>query len=228
MKSQISSKFSQHPLYFGPDPKTDGYRFKDQDGQKCLLIGSAFELVPHVDSDGKHRFKRKLIGKTPGWIADPRSDVSIRARCLKSSQLVRLVGTVKRLQTASAAGAIANSQAVPSEAPEKVETPPAFSQPAATAIETVTQPDTRELRKLARFKRELEIINAQRDIGLDPLVSFATALKLWNRSAASIFRDIKNQAKPAPIKVGNRNFYLFSVVQKSADGLCVEGATLTD
>ena len=85
-------------LYLGPDLNKKRHRIKNENGQKMLLAGAAYELVSRVDDNGKRVNKRILIAVTPGWVASPDTDVSFLARVPKSAMLVRLIGTVEVLQ----------------------------------------------------------------------------------------------------------------------------------
>lgn len=73
-------------------------------------------------------------------------------------------------------------------------------------------------RKLAAFTRELVSIKAQCDIGIEPVISIASACFLSKRSHASIYRDIKKRILPSPVKIGRNSALPFSVVKAYAAG----------
>lgn len=236
-------------LYLGPDLNKKRHRIKNENGQKMLLAGAAYELVPRVDDNGKRVNKRILIAVTPGWVASPDTDVSFLARVPKSAMLVRLIGTVEVLQeedsavlhnkntatpttvagkaTDADADAAAEHPAVPS-ATSKVIGSTSAELANKTLDVSVGKPASQPLAltdaELAVFKRELEVINAQRAAGFDPNVSVATAGIMSNRSHATIYRDIKKAALPKPTKIGSRSFFPLSVVLAYVAGQVCGGA----
>lgn len=232
-------------LYLGPDLNKKRHRIKNKNGQKMLLAGAAYELVSRVDDNGKRVNKRILIAVTPGWVASPDTDVSFLARVPKSAMLVRLIGTVEVLQEEDSAVLHNKNNATQTTvtgkatdaAAEHLAVPPATSKViGSTSAElanktldvSVGKPASQPLAltdaELAVFKRELEVINAQRAAGFDPNVRVATAGIMSNRSHASMYRDIKKAALPKPTKIGSRSFFPLSVVLAYVAGQLVGGA----
>lgn len=82
----------------------------------------------------------------------------------------------------------------------------------------------REERKLAVFIRELAIVKAQCDAGMDPAVSIAATCFISKRSHATVYRDIKKGFLPSPMKIGRRSVLSFSVVKAYAAGKLIGGA----
>jgi len=78
-----------------------------------------------------------------------------------------------------------------------------------------------EQRKLAAFTRELIIIKAQCDAGLEPAISIAGTCYLSKRSHATVYRDIQKRILPAPIKIGRNSALPFAVVKAYAAGQLV-------
>jgi predicted DNA-binding transcriptional regulator AlpA len=78
-----------------------------------------------------------------------------------------------------------------------------------------------EQRKLAAFTRELVIIKAQCDAGLEPAISIAGTCFLSKRSHATVYRDIQKRILPAPIKIGRNSALPFAVVKAYAAGQLV-------
>jgi hypothetical protein len=78
-----------------------------------------------------------------------------------------------------------------------------------------------EQRKLAAFTRELIIIKAQCDAGLEPAISIAGTCFLSKRSHATVYRDIQKRILPAPIKIGRNSALPFAVVKAYAAGQLV-------
>lgn len=78
-----------------------------------------------------------------------------------------------------------------------------------------------EQRKLAAFTRELVIIKAQCDAGLEPAISIAGTCYLSKRSHATVYRDIQKRILPAPIKIGRNSALPFAVVKAYAAGQLV-------
>lgn len=227
--SQQFKSSKQKAIYYGRDLQTGGFRFKDSDGQKCIVIGAAYEIVTSTDVTGKSKKKRELIAKTPGWEATPETDVSFIAIELKTRNRIRLIGTVQVLPVT----------AIPTVSPLQLKAPPNIEVVAATepmpkaeqqmsdmsqkcalppttvdsdCDKQVSQTLALAEEKLAAFKSELEVINAQRASGLDPIVSIPTMEIMSKRSHASIYRDVKKNVLPKPTKVGSRSFFPLSVV----------------
>jgi len=239
--SQQFKSSKQKAIYYGRDSQTGGFRFKDSDGQKCLVIGAAYEIVTTEDKNGKPKKKRELISKTPGWQATPDTDVSFIAIGSKSGKRVRLVGTVQLLTGTT-------SSIVPSSAVEVVDTQEVaaetamLSRPASQATDSaqtsqsplpeidagrdkpICKPLALTDTELSAFKSELEIINMQRASGLNPNVSIPTMEIMCQRSHASIYRDVKKSLLPKPTKVGSRSFFPLSVVLAYAAGQVCGGA----
>jgi len=82
----------------------------------------------------------------------------------------------------------------------------------------------REDRKLAVFIRELAIVKAQCDAGMDPAVSIAATCFISKRSHATVYRDIQKGFLPPPMKIGRRSVLSFSVVKAYAAGKLIGGA----
>ena len=78
-----------------------------------------------------------------------------------------------------------------------------------------------EQRKLAAFTRELIIIKAQCDSGLEPAISIAGTCFLSKRSHATVYRDIQKRILPSPIKIGRNSALPFAVVKAYAAGQLV-------
>jgi predicted DNA-binding transcriptional regulator AlpA len=81
----------------------------------------------------------------------------------------------------------------------------------------------KELRKLATFARELAIIKAQCDAGMEPAISIAATCYMSKRSHATIYRDIQKRILPLPMKIGRNSALPFSVVKAYATGKLVGG-----
>ncbi|CAN0483039.1 unnamed protein product, partial [Phaeothamnion confervicola] len=67
----------------------------------------------------------------------------------------------------------------------------------------------RDERKLAAFARELAIIKAQCDAGMEPSISIAGTCFISKRSHATVYRDIKKRVLPAPMKIGRSSMLPF-------------------
>lgn len=78
-----------------------------------------------------------------------------------------------------------------------------------------------EQRKLAAFTRELIVIKAQCEAGLEPAISIAGTCYMSNRSHATVYRDIQKRILPAPIKIGRNSALPFAVVKAYAAGQLV-------
>jgi|GEM_PF-6504879 len=78
-----------------------------------------------------------------------------------------------------------------------------------------------ERRKLAAFTRELIIIKAQCDAGLEPAISIAGTCFMSKRSHATVYRDIQKRILPQPIKIGRNSALPFAVVKAYAAGQLV-------
>jgi predicted DNA-binding transcriptional regulator AlpA len=235
-------------LYFGHDPDTVRHRFKNDAGQKCLLTGAAYKLVAHQKDSGKRGHKRQLIGVTPGWVANPESDANFLTIDAKSGQRVRLIGSVAVVHKAGTAGQHQKNDAIHTaqfKAVEPVAKEPASApdtEAAITGMPTASsngstikssyvsneKPTGQHLQltdsEMARFKRELEVINAQHAIGLDPNVSISTTGVMSQRSPATIYRDVKKRVLPKPIKIGKRSFFPLSVVRTYTAGQVCGGS----
>lgn len=83
---------------------------------------------------------------------------------------------------------------------------------------------TREERKLGAFVRELAIIKAQCDAGMEPSITIAATCFFSKRSHATIYRDIKKRVLPTPMKIGRSSMLPFSVVKAYAAGALVGDA----
>ena len=210
--------------YHGADPKNAGYRIKTNDGLKLLLLGIAYELKPHSPSSGKHSFKRVKIGTTQDYIACPTTDSSFVAVCKKTNKRIRLIGKIKF---------VVGQADQETTAPIPITTPGSCSGVIAPVVNNSapinqapvdTKQRSREKRQLARFQRELEIINAQCQAGLNPAVSIAAMGYMSHRSLATIYRDIKKQLLPRPTKIGRNSTFPFSIAKAYADGQFVGGA----
>jgi hypothetical protein len=77
---------------------------------------------------------------------------------------------------------------------------------------------TPEQRKLAAFARELSIIKAQCDAGMEPAISIAATCYLSKRSHATVYRDIQKRILSAPMKIGRNSALPYSVVKAYAAG----------
>ena len=81
-----------------------------------------------------------------------------------------------------------------------------------------------EQRKLAAFARELAIIKAQCDAGMEPAISIAATCFMSKRSHATVYRDIQKRILPSPMKIGRNSALPYSVVKAYAAGQLVGGA----
>ncbi|CAN7466664.1 hypothetical protein [Acidovorax sp. LjRoot117] len=88
-------------------------------------------------------------------------------------------------------------------------------------IATADKKQMREDRKLAAFVRELAVIKAQCDAGMEPSISIAATCFISKRSHATVYRDIQKRVLPAPMKVGRSSMLPFSVVKAYAAGALV-------
>jgi predicted DNA-binding transcriptional regulator AlpA len=83
---------------------------------------------------------------------------------------------------------------------------------------------SQEQRKLAAFARELAIIKAQCDAGMEPAISIAATCYMSKRSHATVYRDIQKRILPSPMKIGRNSALPYSVVKAYAAGQLVGGA----
>jgi predicted DNA-binding transcriptional regulator AlpA len=99
-----------------------------------------------------------------------------------------------------------------------------FSMVNGTQNQKVAKKQAMEQRKLATFARELAIIKAQCDAGMEPAISIAATCYMSKRSHATVYRDIQKRILPMPIKIGRNSALPFSVVKAYATGKLVGGA----
>ena len=99
---------------------------------------------------------------------------------------------------------------------------PAATNEAAVKVDsTATKKVVRDKRKLTAFVRELAIIKAQCDAGMEPSISIAGTCYMSKRSHATVYRDIQKRILPAPIKIGRNSALPFAVVKAYAAGQLV-------
>lgn len=243
MSQTTTSLPAAYPQYFGAQPQTGSHRFLTVEGQKLKLNGSAYELVPGADGNGKPKLKRRKISTTPGYAPNPSIDVSFVTLCPKTNKRVRLIGQIvpvackpvaynsvippepERTALITAATPVSQSICTPQVegiAPPSevcnVATPPAFVE------ESAAKKIARNQRQLAMFKREMEIVVAQCLAGIDPPVSITATGFMSNRSHATMYRDIQKNVLPQPTKIGRSSMFPYSVVKAYAAGQLVGGA----
>ena len=234
----IAPTIKVHATYHGIHPKDESHRIKTLDGQKARLCGTAYVLEAHDANSGKHGYKRIKIGTTPNYVPNTDKDVSILAQCKQTQQRIRLVGqiistppqpisvkaiAVKKpvcVPTPSAPVAIntANEKKMAVHLGESDSTTDEAA-PLDTSNNTAQDKHhAREQHQLARFQRELEIINAQYEAGIDPPVSIIATSYMSHRSHATIYRDIQKKILPHPTKIGRNSTLPYSVVKAYAAG----------
>lgn len=82
----------------------------------------------------------------------------------------------------------------------------------------------REERRLAAFVREIAVIKAQCDVGMDAYISIAATCFISNRSHATVYRDIQKRILPTPTKIGRSSMLPFAAVKAYAAGTQLGGA----
>jgi predicted DNA-binding transcriptional regulator AlpA len=227
--------------YHGIHPKDGSHRVITLDGQKARLCGTAYVLEAHNANNGKHGYKRIKISTTPNYIPNAVNDVSILAQCKQTQQRIRLVGQIISIPPQPiSVKAIAVTKPVCVPTPSAPLAPLAINTvnekkmavhlgesdsttdeaaPLDTSNNTVQEKHhAREQRQLARFQRELEIINAQYEAGIDPPVSIIATSYMSHRSHATIYRDIKDKILPKPTKIGRNSMFPYSIVKAYSAG----------
>lgn len=238
MSQVTTSTPTAYPQYFGVHSQTSSHRILTVEGQKLKLNGSAYQLVPNAQGAGKPKFKRRILSTTQGYVPNPSIDVSFIAICAKTNQRIRLIGQLVPPKTKTVDDNAFSSKKI--EANEVVKS-------TLTVSENFPSPKTKlsaliansseylmpvealasinnqacQQRKLVRFQRELEIITAQQQAGLNPPVSITAAGYMSNRSHASIYRDIKKAVLPQPTKIGRNSTLPYSVVKAYTAGQLV-------
>ena len=236
--SKIStSQPAAYPQYFGPQPKNGGHRVLTIDGQKLKLNGTAYNLVPRVNANGRLKLKRSKISTTPGYLPNPSLEVSFIALCSKTDQRIRLIGQIASTEgktvghnfsvvgkddcTERLAEARTTHQTRCKPQVEDVARAPKKENEAmkkAVVRKSTAKKMARTQRQLAVFKREIEIVMAQSLAGIDPPVSIATTGFMTKRSHATIYRDIKKNILPKPTKIGRSSMFRYSIVKAYAAG----------
>jgi hypothetical protein len=228
------------PSYFGQHK--DGNFLIIKDGRRAKLSGVAFELVSYINGDGTSSKKRRKVGSTPGYVPGTAGEKSLVARCSETKKWYRLIGQLRYCSPKANAAKLEGEtevtiapivEAVVSAGVQHVLTPIAVVQPEAPALTvTVIQPlDVANIKKqqlaerqFRAFKRELEVIAAQRAVGIDPPVSIATACRMSRRSPATVYRDMGKKFLPRPDKNGRNSSLKYSVVEAYMAGHVVGGA----
>ena len=244
--SQSISLELNQTTFHGQSP--DGSFRIIKNGKKAKLYGVAFELVTSKDGQDTLRKKRRKVGITPGYTPGAQGEQNFVAECSKTKRQYRLIGQLEyctpladAVKTYALEAKSSETEIIISTRAETVVVVPTQDLVLPMVIHAETSALTTAISRshesggnkkqahadaqLRAFKRELEIIVAQRDVGIDPQVSIAAICQISSRARATIYRDLLKGILPPLTKIGRNSYLPYSVVEAYAAGrLCVGAA----
>lgn len=184
MSGKINQASQLKPTHKYRGQTAGGLHRVSRDGVTQFVRGTSFSVRTVVDEEGGVRYIRSKRAISPGYIRGENDTVSILSRS-DDRTIIRVLGNVENSSVVKVSMKIAPARCSAQE---------------------------KDLTKIREFDEELAYAVAQRDKGLDPDVRLSFVCRYVGESIPTIYRKIKLDQFPAPVKRGRSSFWTLSSI----------------